>query len=269
MNFRPRLDQRQVQRNFHRQAQEYERHARVQERVAAQLVQLLAGCPRLPGRILEVGCGTGLLSQHLVPLGGEGLLLSDLAPGMTRRAVRRLPGVMAVDADARALPLAAASCSLLVSSSVYQWVDDLPAAFTEAWRVLRPGGLLAIALFGARTLFELRSAHGRAVADLGNGRRSHALDFPSLAQVCRAAQGAGFLLEQAVTRDEVEFHDSVEALLRGLKRIGAGNASTARPPGLASRRIMQAMMKGYRQQFATAKGLPATYEVLYLAARKT
>jgi malonyl-CoA O-methyltransferase len=57
-------------------------------------------------------------------------------------------------------------------------------------------------------------------------------------------------------------------LLRQLKQIGASNAAADRPRGLASRKVMQSMMKEYERGFRCEKGLPASYEVIIAIAEK-
>ncbi len=46
--------------------------------------------------------------------------------------------------EAIALPFAGASFDAVTSTQVYEYVDDVPAALAEAWRVLRPGGRLLV-----------------------------------------------------------------------------------------------------------------------------
>jgi malonyl-CoA O-methyltransferase len=263
------VDRTLVRRNFARQAGEYERHARVQHRVAQRLAGLLEGLDWPAGAVLEVGCGTGLLSRPLARLcAGAPLILSDLAHPMTCTAAGELPRAAAVDADAEALPFAADSCSLIASASVYQWLNSLAAAFSEAGRVLRPGGVLALALFGGRTLHELRSAHRLAVAESGAARPSHALNFPGLEDLRLALPGSGLQVLQLFSEEERERHRDVAELLRGLKGLGAANAASDRPAGLARRGVMQRMQQIYHASYGRPGEIPATYEVLYLLARK-
>jgi malonyl-CoA O-methyltransferase len=63
-------------------------------------------------------------------------------------------------------------------------------------------------------------------------------------------------------------HDDVPALLRSLKRIGAGNASPITPRGLAGKRIMLDMMQRYKNEYGLGSGIPATYEIIYGLGRK-
>ncbi len=257
------LEQDQIRRNFSRHVANYERYALVQKAVVQRLMQHLptdAG----QGRALEVGCGTGMLSRIFLERYPESrLLLSDLAHGMSCRVAADFPGQLVVDADAVDLPFAAASFDLVLSSSVYQWVDHLDQAFAELQRVLRPGGRVAMALFGGQTLFELRQSHA-AASPRGE---THSQVFPDAEQV-QGALGESFEMELLETKQEIEWHPGVPHLLRSLKAIGAQNASRQRPGGLASRQRMQRMYDCYKQRFGQNGLIPATYEVIYLLLRK-
>jgi len=263
------IDIRQVRRNFSCHAEEYDRYAQVQKRVAARLLQLLPA-PVAPGAmVLEVGTGTGEVARRLLTASPDtALVVSDLAHGMTTHAAASLGGVLAADADAEALPFRDGSFDLVLSSSVYQWLNDLPAALDEVARVLRPGGLFALAMYGERTLWELRETHRLAVRETGGSHPSHAHTFCAAAEVEKALDGAGLQALALFAEDEREWHPDVPALLRSLKKIGAQNASAGRPTGLASRGVMRRMESLYRQRFGQSSGIPATYEVLYALAHK-
>ncbi len=253
----------QVRRNFSRHADEYDRYALVQKSVAKKLLQRLPAVATT-GRALEVGCGTGMLSRiFLAQHPGARLLLSDLAHGMSCRVAANFPDQFVVDADAAALPFAADSFDLVLSSSAYQWVDHLAQAFAELQRVLRPGGQVAMALFGEQTLYELRQSHAQASAQ----GQSHSQGFPGCGQVQEALEGR-FEIELLESRQEIEWHPGVPHLLRSLKAIGAQNASRNRPGGLASRQLMQRMYDYYMRNFGRDGMIPATYEVIYLLLRK-
>jgi len=265
----PELNLKLVRQHFSCHAEEYDRYAVVQARVVARLLEILAHTDLTGGRCLEIGTGTGRFSAELVRRIPEFKpVLSDIAHGMTLHAAQRLAGSMAVDADASRLPFAAATFRSVLSSSVYQWVEDLPAAFAEVQRVLLPGGNFVFALFGEQSLYELRGSHRRAVRDLKSGRDSHVQGFPGEKDVRQSLAVDGLQVVQLYSEQEVEFHPSVPALLRNLKKIGAGNASAQRPPGLASRQVMQRMIEFYGETFGSEEGIPATYQVIYGVARK-
>ena len=105
-----------------------------------------------PGeRVLDVGSGPGLLAQEMaVAVGAGGRVQGvDVSASMLAIAGRRRgePGAAPIalaEADATALPFPDRSFDVVVSTQVYEYVADIPAALAEARRVLAPGGRLLI-----------------------------------------------------------------------------------------------------------------------------
>lgn len=263
------IDSARMRGNFSNHASEYDRYACVQKRVVDLLCSKVSALEVKPGLVLDVGTGTGALATAINTLISEQpLVVMDIAHGMTHEAAQRLPGALACDGDAKLLPFGSHSFATVVSSSVYQWVNCLPTAFTEVARVLKPGGLFFMALFGEKTLHELRSSHRHAVAENNQSRSSHVQSFPDFNDVSAAIESAGLSCHELCSTMEVEYHCDVPDLLRQLKQIGASNAAADRPRGLASRRVMQSMMKEYERRFRCEAGLPASYEVIIAVAEK-
>jgi len=263
------IDSEHMRGNFSSHAGDYDRYASVQKRVVELLCQKLSRFEKQPGVFLDVGTGTGALAAEILRAdAGQPLIVMDIAHGMTLEASSRLPAVSACDADASSLPFSADSFATVVSSSVYQWVACLPTAFAEVTRVLKPGGLFALALFGEKTLYELRASHRQATIENSGSRTSHVQSFPTLKEVSSALGLAGLSCLDQVSAMEVEYHADVPELLRQLKQIGASNAAADRPRGLASRRVMQTMMKIYEDEHRCHAGVPASYEVIIVVAEK-
>lgn len=258
----------QVRRHFSTHADEYDRYAVVQKRVVQRLLAQLPPRDLADGPVIDLGCGTGELARQFSARFPEApLIVADIAHRMSHCAMVQLPGALGIDADAVALPLHSGSCAIVLSSSMYQWVNDLERAFAENFRVLHAGGLFAFALFAEGTLNELRTAHCLALTHNGLGRTSHMHDFPSQDMVTTALTKAGFAFDLE-SYHEVEAHPDVATLLRNLKRIGAQNAAAERPLGLASRRVTQEMMEIYRNLYGNDGTIPATYRVVSGVARK-
>lgn len=100
-------------------------------------------------RVLEVACGTGIVTQHLrnlLPAGSE-LVATDLSEPMLGFARRKFPSEAAIQwqqADAMALPFADQSFDAVVCQFGLMFVPDKAAAVREAYRVLKPGGQLLL-----------------------------------------------------------------------------------------------------------------------------
>jgi malonyl-CoA O-methyltransferase len=262
------VDKARVRAAFSRGASAYEEQARVQRRVVELLLERLAGLGAAPRRCLDVGAGTGLLLSRL-RLAHPGLLAAgvDLSPEMARTGRAREPGAAWAVADAEALPFAAGSFDLLVSTSTLQWLPRLGAAFAEMGRVLRPGGLLAVALFGGETLWELRGAWREALPPGTPDRTHRFFDVEAVEAALREAGLGGVAVSSARL---VEHHPDVLHLLRALKAIGAGNAAPggAQPAGLGARRVTERMARAYQARHRQPEGIPATYEVVTAVGRR-
>src|SRR5690606_17627397 len=119
-----------------------------------------------PRRILDVGCGTGILTDRLArELGPELVCGCDFSMGMLEQAATRRPGGL-VQADAQHLPLAAASIDAVVSTESFHWSPAPDAALDELRRVLVPDGRLLVGVVDMRTAAMARVA-GAVTARLG------------------------------------------------------------------------------------------------------
>ena len=93
-------------------------------------------------QVLELGAGTGKLTEQLRALGHRVLATDPLEP-MLRHLGTRVPGTPAVLAVAEAIPLRARSVDVVVGAQAFHWFDQ-GRALPEIARVLRPGGHLAL-----------------------------------------------------------------------------------------------------------------------------
>jgi ubiquinone/menaquinone biosynthesis C-methylase UbiE len=101
---------------------------------------LVAGDPQ---DVLELGAGTGKLTEQLVARGHRVLATDPLAP-MLHHLARRAPGASVAVAAAERIPLRARTVDVVVGAQSFHWFD-LDRALPEIARVLRPGGHLSLA----------------------------------------------------------------------------------------------------------------------------
>lgn len=96
--------------------------------------------------VLDVGCGTGMLSERLLGAFPSCRLAGvDLSPAMVERARTRLAGRAEVrEADAERLPFHDGAFDLVVCNDSFHHYPDPDRAAFQMWRVLRKGGALVL-----------------------------------------------------------------------------------------------------------------------------
>lgn len=252
----------EIRRAFERAAGSYDGAADLQRLACERLVD---GLPEAlaPTSFVDAGCGTGyalrLLAARFPDAAALGL---DLAPAMLQRAraAEYLAGrpLSGVAGDIEALPLAAQSFDLYASSLSLQWCDPR-RAFAEARRVLRPGGLLAVATLGSETFLELRLAF--AAVD----RYAHTIAFTGQELLALAARRAGFANIIIRRQPQITHHADLKTLMRSVKAIGANQVGSGRRAGLMGKSTWRQVEAAYEKMRQPA-GLPLNYDLHYLYA---
>lgn len=247
-----------VRESFERAAASYDAAAVLQRQVCDDLLanfDLAAG----PGSVLDAGCGTGYGSQRLRSCWPDAQITAvDFAPAMLTLAHRDAHFCLA--ADIEALPFRDESFAVWWSSLTVQWCDA-DRAFAEAWRVLRPGGRLAVSTLGPETFGELREAFA------GIDRYRHTLTFTEPAAIEEALLRAGFTDILWQRRTVCLHYPDLKSLLRAVKDIGAHSVGDGARAGLFGRLAWQRVQAAY-ERHRTAAGLPARYDVILAYARK-
>lgn len=94
-----------------------------------------------PKKILEIGCGTGILTRHLLVKFQEASVLSfDLSKEMAGIAAQKNPGKVFV-ADAERIPLKGNSFDLIVARGVLHHLPRLEKVLKEVSRLLKKNGV--------------------------------------------------------------------------------------------------------------------------------
>jgi SAM-dependent methyltransferase len=136
-------------------------YARAMGRLSRRLAAPFLTFAAVPegARVLDLGCGTGNLADAVMQADHAALLTGiDIAPRFVATARRAVPEAAFAQADAMALPFADAAFDAVLAMLVLPFPPDPVRATAELARVVRPGGIVAAAMWdvtGGMPIFRL------------------------------------------------------------------------------------------------------------------
>jgi ubiquinone/menaquinone biosynthesis C-methylase UbiE len=142
-------------------------------------------------RLLDVGCGTGLLTARLRrELRSTFVCGLDFSAGMLEHARTRDGALALVRGDGGCLPVRDGVVDAIVATESFHWFPDPDGALAEFRRVLRPSGRLLLALVNPR--FELTGRVAYRASQLA-GQPFH---WPTAGALAERLRRAGFRVER-------------------------------------------------------------------------
>lgn len=163
------------------------------------MLKLLRG--RVRGRhVLELGCGTGLLTRKLVRMGGR-VTGVDSSGSMIEIAREEVRGATFVRADMRRIRAGAGGYDLVVSSLAFHYVRELGDLLARCHKMLRPDGLLIFSIHHPNSSLKL----------LQDQKKSGGVYF---------SVGAPYRWRMLPGMELVSYHQTIESISDGLVSAG-------------------------------------------------
>jgi trans-aconitate 2-methyltransferase len=146
-------------------ARTYDRSSQPQQAWAAEVIERLGGIAA-DATVLDVGCGTGRVTELLIGLVPQGRVLAmDASADMVELARARLgDGAEVWCQDALELDLNG-SVDAIVSTAALHWVGEHDRLWRRLARALRPGGRLEIQCGGQGNIDRVRETSVRLPLD--------------------------------------------------------------------------------------------------------
>ena len=231
-----------VIRNFERYAPQYDDHADIQKQIAASLV---ADLPERADDILEIGCGTGLLTSFLAEKYRTSKLhITDISGVMLERTLLKInhPRISSSVLDAET-GKTGRHYDLIVGNMVCHWFEDLRKGLRNLSAMLNEGGRIFLTLPGPESFREWREALGK-------------LSFP--------CSFLDFSVPQGVYRRDRLLQPVKHAydFLQSVKKTGASSSRSGfRPLDIQD-------LKAACEAFDTKRATEVTWDILFLQITK-
>ena len=241
-----------IRSTFNDAASNYDDNAFLQSEIANRLAEKLKVISIKPQTIIDLGSGTGLLSNKTAEIfPNANLICVDFAQQSLLKNSQNLK----VCANAYELPFASNSVDFIVSNLMMQWCPDLKALFNECFRVLKPKGLILFTTFGPDTLKELKRSWSAVDSS------AHVNNFIDMHDIGDQMLQSGFQSPIMEMENITLTYEKVLDLMHDLKSIGAQNVGS-RSKALTGKTKFKKMIEMYESYRSDGK-LPATYEVIY------
>ncbi|MBY0281314.1 MAG: methyltransferase domain-containing protein [Alphaproteobacteria bacterium] len=200
---------------FDKAALTYDRYAYTQKRIATNLACDLIGRNNNPQSILEIGCGTGFLTQPLashfkdIPYSA-----TDFAPLMVKSCQTKFENISKISSfvmDGENLPLET-NADLICSSMAFQWFENFETSVRKLWEKTN---ILAFTVPVEGTFQELHDTYKQFNYSAGF---KPLIPADALYKLCRNLKPNSF---QFQIRNEVEYFQNMLLFIKQLKGTGA------------------------------------------------
>jgi malonyl-CoA O-methyltransferase len=242
-------------RKFGKSIDTYDDNAHAQKKIANKLSVLISALySRTPENILEIGCGTGLLTKNIHSLFPDAYYyLNDIneKSGFLMRSLFPGNNFTFISGDAQSIDFPY-GIDLIVSSSTLQWFDNLSVFVTKAYQNLLPEGYMFLSTFGKNNLKEIREITGTG------------LEYLSL-EILKDVFSSYFEV-QRLSEEEipVSFNSSTE-ILSHFRRTGV-NANCSGI--MRTQSGLKSFCDKYDKMFSNGTKVILTYNPIYLVLKK-
>ena len=234
--------------SFSRYARSYDRYALLQKSMAERLASYLPEIP--PSHIIELGCGTGVFTRHLLTIPIKKITLNDISPAMIEILKSRLqipPNTKFLIGNAENISFGKAD--LICANAVFQWFQEPENSLIRLKNALNKNGGIIFSTFGTETLEEFRQA-----ANLSSPITLH-----SLKQWKNLLKKTGFVLNSFDIEKRKIFTPNTMNLIKNLQQIGAAPIKMFNAGGLRK------LIRYYDKHFSSDQGVYATWELYYFS----
>ena len=248
--------------SFNKKASSYDQYSLIQKEVAQRLYDRLSSIKIKPMSILDIGCGTGHLSDMLFRLYPDAnITCLDISFNMLEESYKKNGNLSCILSDAENMPFKNNKFDLIISSFTLHWCDEIEKIFFDTHRFLKDKGLFLFATVGPNTLDELETAYYQAI-----DTEKHVNYFSDMHTYGDLLLKFGFHDPVMDTEKIIVEYNTFKDVLDSLKKTGANMVRDSKPSYI-SKNSYQKLSNAYPTNQSNDR-YPVTYEMIYGTAWK-
>lgn len=236
-----------IKSRFGKNFSTYNDNAFVQKKVVENLTKFVPF--KMYGKVLEIGCGTGLLTQKLDYLNAEKLFINDMCEDVKTIVKPQNLEYEFIIGDAEEVDFPK-NLGLIISSNALQWLENIEKFFEKSAQALTPSGMLIFSTFTTGNYEEIAKTFGAS------------LEYKTITEIQTIAKQY-FDVKTAEEEAMTLYFSTLKELFKHIKHTGV-NALSAK--GLTKSSLLQA--KTEYEKLRTPNGLPLTYKPAYFVMEK-
>lgn len=262
------IDKDKVRNSFNKASDVYDNYAKIQVKMADYILNLInIGSVN---NILEIGCGTGILTRKLLTkYPSSNITVLDIAENMLEKTKQNLESdgfnlknIKFICEDAELVKL---DCKydLIISNATIQWFNDFNKSIQKYVNLLNKNGQIVLSTFGEKNFIELERI------SLLLSKNLSLQEKPKLRKVFISKNEILKILEKLninyFVNDMLEkeyFNNSFE-FFKSVKKIGASISSNVLNPV-----ILKTSINFYNKEFIEHEKIYATYHLLYISIKE-
>mgnify|MGYP001189276219 FL=1 len=247
--------------SFNKKASSYDQYSLIQKEVAHRLYDRLSSIKIKPMSVLDIGCGTGHLSDMLFRLYPDAnIICLDISFNMLQESYKKNGNLSCILSDAENMPFKNNKFDLIISSFTLHWCDEIEKIFFDTHRFLKDKGLFLFSTVGPNTLDELETAYYQAI-----DTEKHVNYFSDMHTYGDLLLKFGFHDPVMDTEKIIVEYNTFKDVLDSLKKTGANMVRDSKP-GYINKNSYQKLSNAYPTN--QNNRYPVTYEMIYGTAWK-
>lgn len=251
------IDKEHVKRSFKKSISTYNENAVIQKNICKHLTELVNAHAQCSfDNVLEIGCGTGLMTECLIDNFNIGnIVLNDIVEDMSSEIHSLFESKLFsrfdfLPGDAEKFELES-KFDLIISASTFQWFQDIDKVLSNMNNMLNTDGLFVFNTFASDNFCEIKTI------------KEGGLEYKSFEEMEDSLSKYFTIVHSEQTRQELHFN-SVMDILKHLRLTGVNGT---KPKKAWTKGGLKDFEDKYSELFYSDKGYSLTYNPAYFVCK--